>query len=292
MSCTRPLTAWQRKSGAITFHQDRPDSSLLKLPCGQCIGCRLRRSREWAVRCTHEAQQHKENTFLTLTYEREPYGGTLVKRHLQLFLKRLRRRTASRIRFFACGEYGDNSYRPHYHLLLFGYWPSDARPLKTINGQQYYQSETLASTWPAGFHLAGRVTPESCAYVTRYCTKKITGPAADDHYLRMVENTGELIQLEPEFAVMSRRPGIAKDWFVKYKDDVFPHDDVVFKGVQVRPPRYYDKLFEIEDEDGFSKIKAKRKESARDNHAESLPARRAAREKVQEARLKMKSGKL
>lgn len=127
--------------------------------------------------------------------------------------------------------------------------------------------------------------------MSRYVTKKITGKAATEHYERVVEETGEVIQLEPEFAVMSRRPGIARDWFAKYRDDVFPHDDVVIKGQQIKPPRYYDKLYEIEDECGYSELKDRRKQAAQDNQ-HSSPKRLRDREKVTEARLKQRKSKL
>lgn len=289
MQCYKPLNAWQAKEGGKpVFSPSRSHPKKLRLPCGQCIGCRLRRSEEWAARCVHEASLYKKNSFVTLTYEHVPYGGTLVKRHLQLFMKRLRRRNRYRkIRFFAVGEYGEETLRPHYHVLLFNYWPRDATYAKTIQGNRYFISEELASLWPRGMHLVGSVSFESAAYCARYCTKKITGPAAEEHYEVLVPETGEVIQREPEFAVMSRRPGIGRDWYAKYRDDVFPHDDVVIKGRQIRPPRYYDKLFELEDECGFQKVKAKRIDAALDDK-DSTGKRLADKEKCTEARLKLK----
>ena len=293
-TCVKPLNAWQSKAGGQpVFSPSRSHPIKLRLPCGQCIGCRLKRSQEWAARCVHEASLHPQNTFLTLTYERVPYGGTLVKRHLQLFLKRLRKANPSlKIRYYACGEYGEEEKRPHYHLLLFGYWPRDAVFLREHGGNRYYTSKQLSNLWRYGFHFAGEVTPDSAAYVTRYCTKKITGRAAQEHYETVVEETGEVIQRQPEFAVMSRRPGIAREWFAKYRDDVFPHDDVIIKGRQIKPPRYYDKLFELEDECGFDVIKAKRKEKALENEKDSTGRRLADRGVVMEARLNLKKGTL
>ena len=275
----------------MSFSPQR-DARKLRIPCGQCIGCRLRRSQEWATRCVHEASQHKENTFLTLTYERVPYGGTLVKRHLQLFMKRLRKsQPARKIRFFAVGEYGEQLKRPHYHLLLFNYWPQDSEFLKEINGYKYYVAGSLSKLWRYGFHMAGHVSFDSAAYCARYCTKKITGPGAEEHYETVVEETGEVIQREPEFAVMSRRPGIAAEWYARYRDSVFPHDDVVVKGRQIKPPRYYDKLFQLEDECGFSKVKQLRVQRATESE-DSSTQRLRDREKCTEARLKLKSRKI
>ena len=288
MPCTRPLNAWQSEAGGQpVFSPSRSHQVKLRLPCGQCLGCRLRRSQEWATRLEHEASEHPENAFVTLTYERVPYGGSLVKRHLQLFMKKLRNHNKQKIRFFAVGEYGDELQRPHYHLLLFNYFPKDAQFLREHRGNPYYTSRQLSKLWPRGYHFVGNVTWDSAAYCARYCTKKITGPAAQEHYERVVEETGEVIQLEPEFAVMSRRPGIAADWYAKYRDDVFPDDEVIVKGRQIKPPRYYDKLFEFQDECGFQKIKASRKEAAA-NDPDSTGRRLRDRETVMEARLKLK----
>lgn len=202
-------------------------------------------------------------------------------------MKRLRNRYDRKIRFFAVGEYGDELQRPHYHLLLFNYFPRDAEFLREHRGNPYYTSAEMSKLWPRGYHFIGELTFDSAAYCARYCTKKITGEAAYEHYERIVEETGEVIQLEPEFAVMSRRPGIGHDWFAKYRDDVFPHDDVIVKGRQVKPPRYYDKLEEIQDECGFSEIKAARKEAAAsDEHSSGKRLR--DRKVVMEARLNLK----
>ena len=123
MSCFKPLEAWRTPQGDITFkplYSDRPSAGMFKLPCGQCIGCRLARSSMWATRCVHEAQLHKQNCFITLTYNDDnlPYPPTSI-RPLQLFMKRLRKRFGAGIRFYACGEYGEKFGRPHYHACLW-----------------------------------------------------------------------------------------------------------------------------------------------------------------------------
>ena len=132
MPCYSPLTAYKGKStdsGKMCLSFKRSEGlfgsfSAINLPCGQCIGCRLERSRQWAVRCMHEASLHDENSFLTLTYSDEnlPPGGSLHLPDFQNFMKRLRKSIApKRVRFYHCGEYGDILSRPHYHALLFGY---------------------------------------------------------------------------------------------------------------------------------------------------------------------------
>lgn len=92
MACFHPLTAYQSDSGEIYFHD--VGHKELKLPCGQCIGCRLERSRQWAMRIIHEASMYDNNCFITLTYSPEnlPPDGGLRKKHFQLFMKRLRKK--------------------------------------------------------------------------------------------------------------------------------------------------------------------------------------------------------
>lgn len=233
------------------------------LPCGQCIGCRLARSRDWALRCVHEASLHAANCYLTLTYDDKhvPWSSvtgeqTLVKKHLQDFLKRLRfhlDKENIKVRFFACGEYGELTHRPHYHLILFGYdFPDKFFYKLSKDGQPYYISSMLNSIWSHGDCVVAGVTFESCAYVSRYVTKKITGSAAEEVY--------EGIQ--PEFVNMSRRPGIGSSWFEKYSTDVYPYDEVIVHGNngtrRMHPPRYYDKLYEQMPGNSLETIKEKR----------------------------------
>jgi hypothetical protein len=131
MPCYFPITAWRSKDGKneagkwpVVF---KPTAGYLdkelKLPCGRCIGCRLERSRQWAVRCVHEASLHEKNCFITLTYSPEnlPKDGSLDVSHFQKFMKRFRKRFGPGIRFFHCGEYGESLSRPHYHACIFGF---------------------------------------------------------------------------------------------------------------------------------------------------------------------------
>ena len=159
MACYAPLIGYYSdevtKNGkrGLTFSPRASFSGLpLKIACGQCIGCRLERSRQWAVRCVHENKMHDVSSFVTLTYDNDylPSGGTLVKRDLQLFMKRLRRSRDEKIRFYACGEYGDATQRPHYHLLLFGCGFSDQRlrSRSRSGDMDYYDSEQLRAVWP------------------------------------------------------------------------------------------------------------------------------------------------
>ena len=200
------------------------------VPCGNCIGCRIDRSRAWAIRCVHEAQTHENNCFITLTYNDKniPSGGGLRPIHLQNFFKELRRKYSSKtIRYFACGEYGDENQRPHYHACLFGLDFDDKLVHSTTNGVPLHRSPTLEKLWRKGYSTVGNVTWESAGYVARYIMKKITGEQSDSHYMN--RETGELIQ--PEFTRMSNRPGIGKAWFDKYHlTDLYPQDFVIIGG--------------------------------------------------------------
>lgn len=275
LSCTRPLRA-HKVDGHISFlkeHTWEPDMFLL--PCGQCLDCRLRRKRDWALRIMHEASLHEQNCFLTLTYDDEhlPEDRSLSKRHWQLFCKKLRKR-GYKFRYFCAGEYGDETLRPHYHACIFGYdFHLDREYLKHINGFPYYISPLLSDVWNFGFHSIGNLTFDSAAYVAKYVTKRVTGKKAieDKTYERVDPTTGEVWEVLPEFSVMSRggRPskngekngGIGKKWFDKYREEVYASDDfVVSEGRIFRPPRYYDQLLNREEPERYERLSAGRRE--------------------------------
>ncbi len=286
MVCFHPIQAYRsRFGGALVFDRNIGYSDLpVTVPCGQCVGCRLERSRQWAVRCTHEASLYEENCFITLTYNdnKVPDDHSLNKRHFQLFMKRLRKNTGRKIRYYHCGEYGDKKGRPHYHACLFNYDFPDKKHWKTINEVPLYISDQLEETWKNGFCTIGSVTFESAAYVARYIMKKITGEIADDHYFD--PETG--VFLEPEYTTMSRRPGIGQGWIKKWTSDVYPCDNVVINAKLTRPPKYYDTQYEILDPDEFTKIKALRSKKAKKHIDNNTPLRLKTRERIQQLKLK------
>ncbi|AZL82830.1 replication initiator protein [Apis mellifera associated microvirus 14] len=289
MPCYNPLKAYQLTNGEIKFHETRNVQRELKLPCGQCIGCRLERSRQWAVRCMHEARMYEQNCFITLTYapEHVPKRGSLDYSVFQKFMKRLRKHTGpERVRFYMCGEYGETEHRPHYHACLFGYdWPDKTFFRTTPTGEKLYRSETLEKLWPYGFATTGTLTFESAAYVARYCTKKITGHNAKDHYKRQ-DAEGEY-ELEPEFGHMSLKPGIGAAWLAKYGNtDVWPFDHVITRGMETKPPKYYDKILKRTNPDRFAEIQESREVTAAQWAADQTPDRLAAKEQVKRAQLR------
>lgn len=238
MACTNPIGV-ARKDGSAT-----------KRPCGVCLDCRLDYARQWAIRCTHEAFMHDENSFVTLTYNDEnlPSDGSVRKGELQKFMKRLRNRLSKsekQIRFFGCGEYGAKYDRPHYHLCLFGIDFPDkeihkANFRRKADPDILYTSKMLEDTWQKGFHTVGEVNYKTAGYVARYIQKKHMGKWSDYFY----------DGLEPEFALMSRGQkkdglgGIGKQWFLKYWQDCYPKDYIVINGKKHKPPKYYDSLLE------------------------------------------------
>jgi hypothetical protein len=251
MPCYRPLLGHRglktsengKRPISFDIHEAFQDLPVM-VPCGKCIGCKTDKAREWAARCYHESKLHKENYFLTLTYREEnlPPGGTLVKEDLQKFFKRLREANPDeKIRYYACGEYGAEGTRPHYHVLLFGHGfsrPSHNNPDTDLSlyrrnqpGQSLYTSKSLEKLWPHGFSTVGEFSQHTAMYVAKYAIKKITGIEAAAHY------NGRL----PEFAVMSLKPGIGHDWIQKYTNDVYMKDYFTIKGQKMRPPKYYDK---------------------------------------------------
>lgn len=215
-----------------------------ELPCGRCKGCRIEKSREWAIRCVHEASMYEDNSFVTLTYAPEhlPFAGSLVPDHLSKFIRSLRKKTGQKIRYFGCGEYGSEHRRPHYHCILFGFDFADKYVSNRRNGYDVFRSEFLESVWVRGSSEIGSFTFKSAAYVARYCMKKQTGPLADTHY-EVVLPDGRMTDIVPEFVRCSNRPGIGKPWFDQFYRDCYPKDFVTHRGKKFRIPRYYDKLY-------------------------------------------------
>lgn len=255
MACYHPIPAWLAKrrneSGkrSVVFNvndgfKDRP----LEVPCGNCVGCRLERSRQWAVRCVHESKLWPMNCFVTLTYETPPANGSLRPRDFVLFMKRLRL-VKPGVRFFQCGEYGERLERPHHHALLFNCWFDDMRFLKEKTpGNKLYTSAELDMLWSHGQCTLGALTFESAAYCARYCMKKVLGNPVEYYGKRL-----------PEYATMSRRPGIGAGFFDKFRTDVFPRDEVIVRGVRCKPPRYYDNLLERKNARMLYNVKVRRK---------------------------------
>jgi len=249
----------------------------ISIPCGRCVGCRLEKARQWAVRIMHEAKCHQDSSFITLTFDDQHLGNLrscISCRYLlpglcvcicQSFLKKLRERIQpkelcwqrKKIRFFLAGEYGEKTGRPHYHAIIFGFGFPDKRRLKGEGERALYTSSLLSEVWGAGFASVGSVTFDSASYVANYAQKKVTGHASDGRSAQEIYGGRR-----PEFLLMSRRPGIGNSWFQRYRSDVYPRDEVIVRGRRARPPRYYDKLIADLDPVLFESIRGRRADVA------------------------------
>lgn len=256
----------------------------VEIPCGRCIGCRLERSRQWANRCLLELQYHDSAYFVTLTYNDghvpvSYYGQsdtgecqpslTLKKRDFQLFMKRLRKAFPDdKIRFFACGEYGPQTFRPHYHVILFGLHLDDLQLFsRSEQGFNYYTSASLQRCWsvrvspdvgyePIGHVLVANVTWETCAYTARYITKKLTGPEAEFY---------SNVNIEPPWSLMSRKPGIGRQYYDDHPD-LYDYEYINVStpagGRKFRPPKYFDKLYDFDEPEKSAEMRKIRQQMA------------------------------
>lgn len=289
MECYSPIFGRKDpRTGKLKPVVSRAFEGVLVVSCGQCIGCKLERSRQWAVRCMHEAQMHPDNAFITLTYDDEhlPPNNSLRVQDWQTFAKALRyqmrkddetlNQPARKLRFFHCGEYGETNGRAHLHALLFGVDFYD-KAFEKVNreGDKLYTSATLDRLWGRGRTIVGSVTFESAAYCARYVLKKITGPDAEKHY------NGR----KPEYTTMSRRPGIGKAWIDTFMGDVYPSDECIVRGHPSRPPKFYDEQYKKANPIGYLELKKARVANASLNECDETPERLAVREQVKRAQI-------
>lgn len=226
MACNLPLPAWQvhGEGGGIIIGLKKPisEAERLLLPCGKCHGCRTAAARAWALRCHLELQQHTKAAFITLTYDDRWLPPTLVKRDLQLFLKRLRKDLGANrpVRYFASGEYGEQRQRPHYHALLYGAGEEDR--------------QAVSKAWGLGRTGCDPMTPQRIAYCAGYTQKKL-GDSQHARHERVDPDTGEVYRWQPPFIQMSRRPGIGGD-ARKYQQSW--REYAVHNGVKMPVPRF------------------------------------------------------
>lgn len=174
------------------------------VPCGKCLSCRINKRSAWTGRMILELQSHSYAMFLTLTYSDEnlPDPPYISKRELQLFFKRLRKACGNhKLRYYACGEYGEGKGRPHYHAIVYGLSSSSEEHRKLVS-----------DSWKFGFVYFGDASMRSMQYVAGYVAKKLN-KWDDDR--------------PPEFTLMSRRPALGSQMLDKLKDFAFiqnPYD--------------------------------------------------------------------
>lgn len=246
-----------------------------KVPCGKCEECCAARANNWGTRCELEGRYYQQNLFITLTYDDEHlpiYNATtgehyrglknpidyalrgktyerpnLCKKDLTLFMKRLNKEavkkgyseTGKSCRYFACGEYGERGFRPHYHVIIFGLQPPDLEAAEAKKeGQraiQHYRSAWIAEKWGMGIVDIEEGNFGSARYVAGYIAKKHKDKGFYDY-----------MGLVAPYNVMSRKPGIGATWWADNREKVYDskyHDKIYLEGGKaVKPPRYFDKL--------------------------------------------------
>jgi len=285
MPCYLPLTAYHATGGTISFDRSKSFGIEINLPCGRCLGCRLEKAKEWALRCSHEASLNNnglDNSFITCTYAPEylPENGNLKKADFQKFIKRLRTNSGQKIRYYMCGEYGDKTNRPHYHAILFNYTFADKTLCAIRDGLRYYKSKELDRNWKLGSCEISAVTFKSAGYVARYILKKQTGEPNEvfNRYVIIDPDTGEMTSRHNEYTAMSLKPGIGKKWYEQNRSDCFPHDYCVLPdGRQTAVPGYYRNLLRKDDPSLFEQLQKIRVEKARTN-PDNTPERLLARQ--------------
>lgn len=259
---------------------------VMLIPCGQCIGCRIRQREDWTTRIELEARDYpkEEVWFITLTYDDDHVPGMIVKtgeimrkvqytwkpgekrpssvqillyEDIQKFLKRLRKAYRGKLRYFVAGEYGEQTARPHYHMILYGWRPTDLENLYKIHHNGYYTSKLLSDLWGMGQIQIAQAVPETYRYVAGYVTKKmyeIDGKKANAYY--------ELGQTKP-FACMSLKPGLGDHYYQEHKAEIWQQGYIqCTNGKQAQIPRYYEKQMEAENPERLWRIKQNRQKNA------------------------------
>lgn len=212
---------------------------------------------------------------------------------------RLKTYFTKRLRYYQAGEYGEatpeNDFiaRPHYHAIIFNHDFDDREIFTEREGIVLDTSDTLDRIWGRGHCTVGNVSLESAAYVARYILKKVNGQQKDEgHYLRTDHTTGELYEIEPEYATMSRGGyakdqlgGIGRTWYENYKADCYPADSIHVQGSKQSIPKYYDYLHDLYSPDNHELIKHARKQKMRKHLKDNTPERLAVRENVKLAQI-------
>lgn len=241
MQCFKPIVIDVKSNGK---------KIAMTVPCGKCMGCRIALRREWSVRIMHELDSFGSiGSFITLTYSdiNLPENGTLRKDHWQKFMKRLRKYYPDKkIRFYACGEYGGEKKRPHYHAIIFGISLDDLEA-KRVNNRLI--SRVIERLWRDGFNVVGTVTTDSAQYVAGYIEKKLTGEAGEEEY----EKTGRIAP----FSLCSQ--GIGKNYCEANSEQIKQLLNITVKGKNVGIPRYYKKRINLDQNALYDKGEEQRK---------------------------------
>lgn len=305
MSCKHLQYGWRTENGIIYKDPLRKHGEPVCRPCGICIDCRLDYSRQWAIRCKHEASLHEKNCVVTLTYSDEniPKGwwdksdekkpkwveapGTIDPDAGPAWMKRLRAKIQyereqlhkpwnpkDAIKTYGCAEYGCNdpkcgrpwcghNMRPHYHIILFNYDFPDKKVTQTTQGRNYYTSQILEQTWGLGGCQIMDMNFETAAYVSRYVTKKLSGPNWEKYESERIKRGKQKhaygAKLKEQSICIAQQTGIASEWWKINKEKIHSNDLMYVNGQKIKPVKYYDHKYEIEKPNEYEKIKQKRK---------------------------------
>lgn len=287
MPCAAPLRARKTPNGRLAFFTTKDwqyhvePYTGLQVPCGTCILCREEQARQAAIRIAHEAATCQTNAFVTLTYADTtlPLYGSLNYADLTKFLKRARK-TFGKLRYYAVGEYGDQSLRPHYHLCIFGHDFTENRIITRTNPHLLWTQEALTRCWGLGRVEVGALTFETARYTASYVTKKLR---SKQRYVRIDETTGELITVEQPRAFMSDNLG--KEWWIQHGHQLEHNDYVIINGKKQKPPRAYDRWLGEIKPTAIQEIKSNREKKAKP----STKNQDRARARNAHARVKKKS---
>ncbi len=239
MKCLKPRTViFTEETAKQTIMKEKYPDGLL-VPCGRCVECRIAKAREWETRLVHESKYYEKKCFVTLTYNNEclPKDYSLKKKELQKWIKRLRKRTKAKIKYYACGEYGTQKWRPHYHIIILGLGLEDRNQIE--------------DTWGNGFVHIGTVTSNSIKYTADYTTKTEIGKWAKEYYGR----SGR----EPPFRIMSK--GIGLKYAKEQKEQLKEYREIKLQGYNRAIPRYYVEKLGIDKE--LMKLDAERRTEER-----------------------------
>lgn len=272
------------KKPDLTYEDLIYRKDVMLIPCGQCIGCRIRKREDWACRIEMEAKTSKPHSiwFVTLTYDDknipgvnhetgEVIRGALYKRQkgdlkenqtlwyedVQKFLKRLRKASEPGLRYFCAGEYGEKTGRPHYHLILFNYIPEKLEPYRLLSKEGYYTDTRITRCWPYGIHnMSEPATSKAFSYTAGYVTKKI-GDETMEHIKR---------GLRPPFAMMSLKPGLGEEYYLQNKKQIWEQGYIqLSNGKRAAIPRYFEKQMEAENPEKLWEIKRQRQQKSMDS---------------------------
>lgn len=318
MTCINPIKAWKKRWSSLIdspqkYYKDKKlkfkkpkdieNYDEIKVACGNCIGCKLDHANMWATRITLETKENKENCFITLTYNNENLPltktnkMTLRKKDFQNFMKRLREKINIKIGYFACGEYGNQTHRPHYHLCLFGWIPKDIEKIRnSLTNNPMFTSKELEKIWGNGYVVIQELNYKTACYTARYVQKKagiqknkriLTNEITEEIKIdertkkpfirfknKYISEKTDQYGREKEFILMSKKPAIGKNYWLKNKNNIALNEGILLKldgNVKKKPiPRYYKKLWEKEAMSEYDTFQYHAKEKAKKQYIENV----------------------